>query len=162
MVLSRGKAPRRVLVKGLYTSEKSQLICRGLGFGVEPATVDSDLPLRADGLVSAFRMALAEASCDMAALDFRITDNSGEQYGFKEAALGLTRVLKKRKAEFDIWHPADCIGEVGAAIAMVILGVGLIATQKKYTPGYEIMCHLSNDNGNRAAFIISYHATRDA
>jgi len=88
------------------------LICRGLGFGVEQATEDSEQPLRADGLVKAIRDALADAECMLGDLDFRTTDSSGSQYRFKEASLALSRVLRTRKEEFDLWHPADCVGEV--------------------------------------------------
>jgi 3-oxoacyl-[acyl-carrier-protein] synthase-1 len=70
----------------------------GLGEGLEKATVDAeDVPLRADGMVQAIRSALTEAHCGLGDLDFRIADVSGEQYGFKEAALALTRILRQRK-----------------------------------------------------------------
>nr|MDQ2695983.1 hypothetical protein [Pseudomonadota bacterium] len=85
-----GEAAAAILVQGPQRREEPQLLCRGLGFGTEQATVEAELPLRADGLVQAIRAALAEAGCDLGALDFRITDNSGEQYGFKEASLALT------------------------------------------------------------------------
>ena len=81
-------------------------------------------------MVQAFRAALEDAGCTLGDLDFRITDVSGEQYMFKEAALAMTRLLRKRKEEFDIWHPADCIGETGAAIGPVIFNVVMTATQK--------------------------------
>ncbi|WP_218187953.1 PAAR-like domain-containing protein [Desulfosarcina cetonica] len=105
----------------------------GIGFGSEKATIVSEEPLRADGMVAAIKSALAMAGCDMGALDFRICDLSGEQYGFKEAALALTRLLRVRKEEFDIWHPAECIGETGAAIVPVVLCVAAAAL-KKATP----------------------------
>ena len=53
---------------------------------------------------------------------FQITDISGGQYAFKVQS----RFQPHRpypQEEFDIWHPADCIGEVGAAIGLVMAGV---------------------------------------
>ncbi len=150
-----GEAAAAVLVQEAHG--QGGLICMGLGFGKENATVDAeDRPLRADGLVAAIRGALDEAGCDMGATDFRITDVSGEQYAFKEAALALLRILRQRKEFYDIWHPADCIGEVGAAIGPVMLAVLLAAGGKAYLIGDNILAHWGNDTGKRAAMILSY------
>lgn len=152
-----GEAASAVLVQAPGKSSEPQLFCLGIGYGTEKSTVDAeDIPLRADGLVQAIRSALAEAHCDLGALDFRIADVSGEQYGFKEAALALTRILRQRKEEFDIWHPADCIGEVGAAIGPVMLAVFLAALRKNYSPGKSVIAHLGNDSGKRAAMVLTY------
>jgi 3-oxoacyl-[acyl-carrier-protein] synthase I len=151
-----GEAAGAVLVGPALATDRAQFLCLGVGTGVERATEGSELPLRADGLVQAIRAALAEAGCSLGVMDFRITDISGGQYSFKEASLALTRILRQRKEEFDIWHPADCTGEVGAAVGAVILAVCLAATRKAYAPGNNILCHLANEDGNRAALILSY------
>ena len=67
---------------------------------------------------------------------------------------------KERKEEFDIWLPVDCIGEVGAAIVPVILGMALAAAKKGYAPGNGVLCHFGNDDGQRAAMFLSYSNTR--
>ena len=89
--------------------------CVGVGGGTEPAPLDSERPLRADGLVEAIRAAFADAGVGWDAVHYRITDASGSQYAFKEAALAIGRALRPVKKEFDLWHPADCIGDCGAA-----------------------------------------------
>ena len=68
---------------------RDELLCTGLGFGIEKAHIDSGEPLRADGLSPRFKAALADAAREMHDFDFRITDMSGEQYYFKEASLAL-------------------------------------------------------------------------
>lgn len=147
-----------VMVQSVRSGQDS-LICTGLGIGLEQATVEAEeMPLRADGLVSAVRGALAEAGRDLGATDFRITDLSGEQYYFKEAALALSRILRRRKEMYDIWHPADCIGEVGAAIGPVMLNILLAAMRKGYSLGNTALAHLGNDSGLRAAMILEYQA----
>lgn len=148
-----GEAASAVLVRGVRKNDEPGLVCVGLGFGVEKATVASEGPLRADGLVQAFKAALDEAGCDMGALDFRITDISGEQYHFKEASLALSRTLRKRKEEFDIWHPADCVGEVGAAMGGIMAAVIDAACRKEYSKGNHILFHLGNDDGKRVAMV---------
>ncbi|MBS0184529.1 MAG: hypothetical protein JSS39_19245 [Nitrospira sp.] len=149
-----GEAGAAILVGIPNKAKGTSIHCLGIGQGREQATVLSEEPLRGDGLVSAIKAALADASCGMGDLDFRITDLSGEQYGFKEATLALARILRVRKDRFDIWHPADCVGEVGAAIIPVMLGVLLAATKKKYSLGSMVLCHGAKDSGERVALIV--------
>ena len=152
-----GEAGAALVVEPFYAEQEHQLICVGLGFGVEKAHVYSEEPLRADGLSAAIRDSLVDAGCDMGDLDFRITDLSGEQYYFKEASLALLRLLRKRKEQFDIWHPADCIGEVGSVLAAVMLTVINFACKKDYSEGSKILAHLGNDDGKRSAMILLWH-----
>jgi 3-oxoacyl-[acyl-carrier-protein] synthase-1 len=137
------------------------LVCLGIGTGSEKATVESEEPLRADGMVQAFKAALDDAGGTMADVDYRVTDCNGEQYWFKEAALAVTRTLRVRKEEFEIWHPADCVGEIGAAIGPCALGVALAATRKDYAPGWRPLCHFSADNDERIALVLAGGAGRN-
>jgi 3-oxoacyl-[acyl-carrier-protein] synthase I len=134
------------------------LIVAGLGFATEPASIDSEKPLRADGMARAIKAAAKDAGCEIHDLSFRISDLSGEQYYFKEASLALSRTLRVRKAEFDIWHPAECIGECGALGGVAPLVVALAACVKGYAPGPNILCQASADSGERAATILQYWA----
>jgi 3-oxoacyl-[acyl-carrier-protein] synthase-1 len=151
-----GEGAGAIVVGAGQSAKSPQLLCLGVGRGTEPAPLASEQPLRADGLTEAVKSALADAGCDMGELDFRITDNSGEQYYFKEAALALSRTLRVRKEEFDIWHPADCIGEVGAAIGTAIFAKAIFAYQKAYARGRSILVHAGNDAGRRAAAVLRY------
>ncbi|MBK5964164.1 3-oxoacyl-ACP synthase [Thiocystis minor] len=137
-------------------SGPGELQCIGIGFGTEPAPIDSDEPLRADGLATAIRAALSEARCELHDLDARIADLSGEQYSFKEAALALSRILRQRKAAFDLWHPAECIGESGAAAGIAMLAVADAACRKAYSAGPNLLFHCANDAGRRAAAILRF------
>jgi 3-oxoacyl-[acyl-carrier-protein] synthase-1 len=137
-------------------SGNGELLCSGIGFGVEQAHIDTGEPLRAEGLTLAIKGALTDAVCEMHDLDYRITDLSGEQYYFKEAALALSRTLRKRKEEFDIWHPAECIGESGAAAGIAVLAVASAACRKAYSAGPNILAHMANDAGQRAAAVLNF------
>ena len=137
-------------------AEGAELVVSGLGFGVEKAHLTSDEPLRADGLSAAIKAALAEAGVAMHDMDFRITDLSGEQFYFKEAALALSRTLRQRKEEFDLWHPAECTGEPGAVAGVSILALADAACRKRYTKGPAIVAHMGNDAGQRAALTLHW------
>jgi 3-oxoacyl-[acyl-carrier-protein] synthase I len=151
-----GESAGAFLVTAAASNAEGQLICRGVGYGTETAPIDSESPLRGDGLTQAVKAALVDAGLEMGDLDFRITDNSGEQYYFKEAALALSRILRVRKEEFDIWHPADCIGEVGAGIGAAIIAKALAAGRKAYARGNNILMHAGLDAGKRTAAVLQY------
>jgi 3-oxoacyl-[acyl-carrier-protein] synthase I len=148
------------LLIGGGAASAGQLVCSGVGFGIEKAHIHSESPLRADGLTDAVKAALADAGCQMQDLDFRITDLSGEQFYFKEAVLAATRTMRVLKAEFDLWHPAECIGEAGAVAGAAILALAAAACHKGYAKGSRILCHMANDAGQRAALTLQYQATR--
>lgn len=135
-------------------------LCTGLGFAVEPAPLGSEQPLRAEGLTQAVRQALADAGQEIHALDFRVTDNAGEQYYFKESALALSRTMRQRKAEFDLWHPAECVGEAGAASGVIVIAAAEAACRKAYAPGPRVLAHWANDAGERAALVMEYRELR--
>ncbi len=150
-----GEGAAAVLV-GAGEGSQLSLFCVGLGFAEETATVTKDEPLKGAGLTTAIKQALADADCDLNALDFRITDNSGEQYYFKEASLAYTRTARFRKKEFDIWHPADCIGETGSVIGLASLAVADAACRRGYAHGPGILVHCGSDTGQRAAVVLRW------
>jgi 3-oxoacyl-[acyl-carrier-protein] synthase-1 len=131
--------------------QAGELVCSGLGFGREAAHIDSGEPLRADGLTHAVRAALTDGGLEMHDCDYRIADISGEQYYFKEAALTLNRLLRRRKEDFEIWHAAECVGEVGSVAGLACLAIAKSAHAKAFAPGPTVLVHLANDDGRRAA-----------
>jgi 3-oxoacyl-[acyl-carrier-protein] synthase I len=133
--------------------QPSELVCTGLGFGRETALISSEEPLRAEGLASAIKAALTDTGCAMHDIDYRVTDLSGEHYYFKEAALALSRTLRQRKEEFDIWHPAECTGEAGAATGINVIALARAAAAKGYAKGPRVMAHWANDGGQRCAAV---------
>lgn len=149
-----GEAGAAVLVGALEKSIPRTIACVGIGFGREPSPIGCDEPLRADGLVGAIRSALADARRTPSDLDYRLADLSGEQYRFKEASLAVSRVLRERKDRFELLHPADSIGEVGAAAVPCTIAVACAATRKGYAPGKTAIAHFGNDDPLRAAAVL--------
>lgn len=139
------------LLVGAAQGAAGELVCTGIGFGREAAHIDSGEPLRAEGLSQAVRACLGEAGRQLHEMDLRITDLSGEQYYFKEAALLLSRTMRALKSEFDIWHPAECTGEAGALSGAAVLATAWHAGAKGYSPGPNVLAHWANDAGQRAA-----------
>ena len=144
------------MVESSVAKKENQLICRGLGFGMENAHVYSEEPLKADGLVAAIKESLNDAGCGESVLNFKITDISGEQYYFKESSLAFSRIDRTKREEFDVWNPSDFVGDVGAALGLVMVIVLKAACEKGYAKGDHILLHLGNDYGERASMIFSW------
>lgn len=150
-----GEGGAAVLIGAGKKRQNAALTINGIGFGTETGTIDSGEPLRADGSVQAFRRVFSATGLSMRDINYRITDYNGEQYKFKEGDLAVIRSLRDHKGEIDVWHPADCIGEVGAATVPFVIGVAEAAARKNYSVGETVLCHFSNDNGDRAAMILT-------
>ena len=155
---SNGFLPGEAAAAVMVTRPKpgTALRCEGLGFGSESATIDADLPLRADGLVEAIRAAARDADCRPQDFELRISALSGEQYYFKEAALALSRLIRDPTSEAELWHPADCVGEVGAAAGPLAMAIAATACAKGYAGASRILCHLSSDGTERSAAFFRY------
>ena len=61
--------------------------------------------------------------------------------GLFRASLAFSRIDRTKRKEFDIWHPADCIGDVGAVSGLVMVAVLKAACEKGYTKGDHILAH---------------------
>lgn len=149
-----GEAAAAVWIQSPQNVGGDFVYCVGLGFGEEPAPIESDLPLRADGLRQAIQSACQSAGIAIEDIDYRISDSNGEPYGFKETSLALMRVLRQRKDAFELWMPAESFGEVGAASVPCMLAIALQAVRKGYAPGANVLCQVTSDGGKRAAVIL--------
>ncbi len=127
----------------------------------EIATIDSEEPLRAEGLTGAIREAFQEAGLTIQQTHYRIADLNGEHYKFKEMTLAMGRFHRRPTGKlFDVWHPIEYIGDVGAAIGPIALGWAWHAGRKRYGNGPTVLCTLSNDDGARAAVVVHYREGR--
>jgi 3-oxoacyl-[acyl-carrier-protein] synthase-1 len=138
-------------------ADTGQLRLFGLGLAREPAFIynPADLPLRGDGMTSAYRAALAETGIELNRLGYRIADLIGEQYWFKQSALASIRLLRDYHGFQDLWSPAESLGNVGAASAPLMVGVALTAAAKRYAAGNPVLVESSSDTGACAAAILA-------
>lgn len=159
-----GEAAAAVLVTG-SRPRPSELHVLGLGLAHEPAILESDLPLRGEGLVAAVRAALLAADMTTLDLDYRLGDLDGERYKFKESTLMIARLDRKvdargRAARSDrklpIWHPIEYLGEIGAAIVPCLLGLALAAGRRGWAPGATALLHVGDEAGERAAAVVRH------
>ncbi|TPK72526.1 3-oxoacyl-ACP synthase [Mesorhizobium sp. B2-4-15] len=152
-----GEAAAAVLCTG---SRGDGLRLFGLGLARESATIYNaeDLPLRADGMTSAYSAAFKETGIEMNRLGYRIADLIGEQYWFKQSALASLRLLRGRHDFQDIWSPGESLGNVGAAVVPLMIGMAWMAARKGYAAGNPVLIEASNDAGACGAAILAARA----
>lgn len=151
---SNGFLPGEAGAAVLISPNGPGLALSGLGFAHEPAHISSGQPLRGDGMVAAMRQALDEAELDYEAISYRIADLDGEQYYFREATLAQIRLWRGGGNPEEVWMPCDGMGQTGAAVIPICLGLGLTAWQKDYAPGPDVLIHAAHDDGRRAAIVL--------
>ncbi len=153
-----GEAGSAVLVSAA-SGQESRLEILGVGVARETAPIESDEPLRGEGLIQAVGNALRDAGLAFDDLQYRIADLNGEHYKFKEMVFLMLRCERKVKPKlFDLWHPIEYVGEVGAAIGPLVMGVALHASRMAYGVGPNLLCTFSNDDGERAAIVASFRS----
>lgn len=132
----------------------------GLGLTRESAFIynEADEPLRGDGMTAAYRRALSEAGIEMNQLGFRISDLVGEQYWFKQTALASLRLVRGAHDFQDLWSPGESLGNIGAAVVPVMIGMAFAAASKGYAAGNPVLIEASNDTGACGAAILGARA----
>ncbi|NVB40825.1 hypothetical protein G6O69_23500 [Pseudenhygromyxa sp. WMMC2535] len=126
----------------------------GVGASQEPARLDNDAPLRAEGLAQASLAALREAGLAAHQLDFRVSDGTGESFYFKEQSLLPARILRQRVEQLELWTPALQLCHVGAAAGLCDAVIALVAFAKRYAPGPRALVCAGADDGDRAALVL--------
>jgi 3-oxoacyl-[acyl-carrier-protein] synthase-1 len=109
-------------------------------------------------MTAAYRAALEETGIEMNRLGYRIADLVGEQYWFKQSALASLRLLRGRHEFQDIWSPGESLGNVGAAVVPLMLGMAFTAARKGYAAGNPVLIEVSNDAGACGAAIVASRA----
>jgi 3-oxoacyl-[acyl-carrier-protein] synthase-1 len=134
----------------------------GIGIAIEAATVFNEEPFRAEGMKTALQGALQETGIAMHDVDFRLSDVAGESYAFEELVLAQARVMRKVRSSQPLWHPADSVGDCGAAAGLIQFAWAAQAFHRRYAPGPVAALHASSPFGLRAAAIVAPHGWRPA
>lgn len=133
-----------------------ELACiRGIGFGEEPSAQKEGEPNLAVGLADAMRKALADAGLELPQIDFRVGGMTGERLTFMEASTAFARIQRIHKDDFELWVPAEKLGDVGAALPACMAVVTAVAFSRGYAPGKSAILHVSSRAAGRAASVMT-------
>lgn len=128
----------------------------GIGHADEAGRPDGSVPSRAIGLTQAIRAACEQAKLAPAKLDFRLSDQNGEQFFARESANAMSRIMfgARQLAHLTL---ADKIGEVGAATGVAMLAwLWHDMPHLDHSPGKLGLLHLANDGGERCAVVVRH------
>jgi 3-oxoacyl-[acyl-carrier-protein] synthase I len=126
----------------------------GIGGSKEAALITSDAPNVGEGLAQAIKAALVAAQLEMIDIDWRISDLTGERYGFRETNYALAKLLRGRKEFLHLWHCMDSLGDTGATAGICMLVRAMAAFLKHYDFGPNVLCQSSAESGQRAAVVL--------
>ncbi|WP_224360791.1 hypothetical protein [Hyalangium versicolor] len=107
-----------------------------------------------EGLANAIRTACTAAGLPQGA-DWVICDLNGESYRFREWGLVRVRLTQELKGVSRLWHPADCLGDVGASTGGVLMAVVGRSFQRRYAPADRALLWAGNDDGQRTALVLA-------
>lgn len=145
----------------ILCSKTGPMRLTGLGLAREDAYIYNgldhdglDRPLRGDGMTEAYRTALTEANMELGHVEYRISDLIGEQYWFRQTSLALIRLARGRSEFQDLNSPAESVGNQGAAVVPIMLGMALAAIEKGYAPGSPVLIEASGDDGVCGAAVL--------
>lgn len=126
----------------------------------EEPTAGSDDPNQGRGLTKAIRAA-REAAGGLEKRPLIVCDLNGERYRTLEWGLVGIRALGDLHSEpagpesSQLWHPADCIGDSGAASGGVSLAWAMAAMRKGYARADRALVWGASDEVLRAAVILA-------
>ena len=125
------------------------------GFGKEIRNYASDLMSSGDGLRQALQPALARPLMPGSAGRWVLCDMNGESYRASEWGIVRTRLGEKIEPIVDLVHPADCLGDTGAASAGILIAYALHAFARGYAPAKEALIWNASDDGARSGMVLA-------
>jgi len=135
----------------ISTASKMYCAIEGISTAIESAPVSSEAPCVGEGLTIAIYEALEMAKWHKDNVDQVYCDSNGEVYRAHEWMLALCRTL----SDPVVTHPADCIGDVGAAFSPLLIGMAAIALDRGYAKSDKILVFCSSDFGARGSACIA-------
>jgi len=122
---------------------------------IELCTIDGEGVCDASGLTAAARRTLGALADGGAGTDLIIGDLNGEAYRSEEYAYLVTRALHEAvRGPLRLWHPADAIGDTGAAAAAVSICTGARALRRGYARTDAALVLASSEGGLRGTVFL--------
>ncbi len=137
--LKRGAVPIASVVAAATAAEK-----RTIGSGDQST---------GEGLATAIRTVCASGLPQGA--PWVICDLNGESYKFREWGVVRVRLTQELNGLRRLWHPADCLGDVGASTGGVLMSVVGRSFQRGYAPADRALVWAGNDDGQRTALVLA-------
>ncbi|QQR44373.1 hypothetical protein JKA73_36315 [Myxococcus xanthus] len=124
-----------------------------MGMGHEPGHLSSREPHRGEGLTQAFRTLFGGLPRDTPPVRCVYAGFTGERYFAMEWGMASLRTRQYLAEEVRMVHPAESMGDVGAAQGPLMVGLAARGLHKQYREG-PILVWSSSDRAERAAVLL--------
>lgn len=121
--------------------------------GFEAGHRYSDEIYRGDGLASTFQTLFSDME-DSVKINTVFAGFNGENHNAKEWGVAYLRNSDRFLEEYTIEHPADCFGDIGAALGSVMTAISAIMIKEKQVEGPNLIW-CSSDYGTIGALVVS-------
>jgi 3-oxoacyl-[acyl-carrier-protein] synthase I len=121
--------------------------------GFEGGHLYSSDPYRGDGLAATVRQLVAAGIVEAPMAEVYSSMN-GESHWAKEWGVTQIRVRPAFDPGHRVHHPADCVGDVGAAVGPLLVGLAAHGIARGYRRSPSL-AYASSDRGTRAAVVLS-------
>ena len=122
------------------------------GIDQEKGHLLSEETYTGSGLAAAVTKALTYS--DITNIKNIYTSMNGENHFAKELGVSIIRNKHAFDDDYELLHPADCFGDLGAAVGIVMVGMACVSLKKQQdSPAYLVCC--SSDSTSRTAAIVS-------
>jgi len=127
--------------------------CNDVYVGREEHTIEKmDSVCTAQGLTECLRLVVERLRGSGRSARVALCDLNGESYRSTEWAYALTRTFAvNQDAAPAVVHPADCIGDTGAASGAVLLALAARGIRRRRRDWDPVLIWCSSDKGTRAA-----------
>jgi len=126
-----------------------------LGIGVEPGHLYSPQPYLGDGLADALREVFGSLPPDAPKVCCVYAGLNGERFWAKEWGVAYLRNRVRFEEQLELEHPVECIGDVGAALGPLMLGLAAMGVQRGYRSS-PCLVWCSSDKEERAAALVQH------
>ncbi len=121
-----------------------------VGISDEPGYWGSEEPYRGEGLDRAFKAALSDYQGNK--IDTLYSSMNGESFWSKEQGVAISRNKSFFSDHFTVEHPADCFGDIGAAMGCTLLGLSALSLLNSQHQAHLV--YSSSDKEKRAAVMV--------
>jgi 3-oxoacyl-[acyl-carrier-protein] synthase-1 len=148
-----GEAAACILLERPSSADSAYPDICGIGLVDEPS-VKTATPNLAVGLADAIRDAVRQSGLGFEEIAFRVGGMTGEQASFAEGSTSVARVQRVHREDFELWVPAEKLGDVGAALPACMLVIAAVGIAKGYAPGPSALLLLPSTSAERGALVV--------
>ena len=128
-------------------------ICQlaGTATGFEPGHLGSAEPYRGEGLAATWQVLLDAVAGRVVGTIF--SSMNGEHHWAKELGTATIRCKEHLAGDLTVEHPADCLGDLGAASGPALIAQAAWGLSRGHCSG-PALAYCSSDLGDRAAVLV--------